>query len=85
MNKTIEEEFVHLFCSSKVRDRLLFELSSKSKRRNALSRFSHNYNNVLIDEYMFHEYDSKLTDFAIATSIGLNEIFISQKQHSQND
>lgn len=26
-----------------------------------------------------HQYDSKLTDFAIATAIGLNEIFISQK------
>jgi hypothetical protein len=32
-----------------------------------------------------HKYDSKTTDFAIATAIGLNEIFISQKLPNQND
>jgi hypothetical protein len=32
-----------------------------------------------------HKYDSKTTDFARATAIGLNEIFISQKLPNQND
>lgn len=76
MNTKIEEEFVHLFCSSKVRDRLLFELGSKSKRRNALSRFSHNYNNVLINEYMI-EITQPNSD--------VHEIFKLMKEHNATD
>lgn len=52
MDKNIEQDFIQLFCSRRVRDRLFFELSSRTKRRDALSRFSHTFNNILIEKYM---------------------------------
>lgn len=54
--------------------------------------YRYNDRNLAIGNFKFklkrliiHQYDSKLTDFAIATAIGLNEIFISQKLPNQND
>lgn len=60
----------------------------------SLKRFIHhkyNDSNLEIGNFKFilkridiHKYDSKLTDFAIATAMGLNEIFISQKLPNQS-
>ncbi|MCG7406522.1 hypothetical protein MH117_03765 [Paenibacillus sp. ACRRX] len=55
-------------------------------------QYKYNDSDLAIGNFKFklksleiHKYDSKLTDFAIATTIGLNEIFISQKLSNQND
>lgn len=54
--------------------------------------YRYNDSNLAIGNFKFklksleiHKIDSKLTDFAIATSMGLNEIFISQKLLNQKD
>jgi hypothetical protein len=52
MDKEIETTIVKTFFKQKVRDRLLFELFSPKKRKDALSRLSHNYSQVLREEYM---------------------------------
>lgn len=44
-----EEKFVNDFINTSHRDRLLFELKSQKKRLNALMRFSHNIDGLLIN------------------------------------
>lgn len=61
----------------------------------SLKRFIHhkyNDSNLKIGNFKFklkrlyiHEYDSRSTDFAMATAIGLNEIFISERLPNQDD
>ncbi|MDO3412513.1 hypothetical protein QWJ34_22300 [Saccharibacillus sp. CPCC 101409] len=51
MDTAIEERFVRQFCRKRIRERLLFELGSPNKRKAAMSRFSHNYADILIEEY----------------------------------
>ncbi len=48
MNKAIEENFVNSYIIKNKRDRILFELCGK-KRRNAIDRFSHHSDNLLIE------------------------------------
>ncbi len=48
MEKEIEETFVNTYIVKNRRERLLYELFSKNKRKNALSRFCHNSTENLI-------------------------------------
>ena len=52
MDKNIETKFVNKFVKKEYRDRLLFELSSLKHRQKAISRFSHNSEAVLIDNFV---------------------------------
>ncbi|HDR7361333.1 hypothetical protein CN544_29125 [Bacillus toyonensis] len=52
MDKEYEEAFVKNFFSKNLRDRVLFELFSPKKRRDALWRLNHNYNVALNEKYI---------------------------------
>ncbi|PEL48040.1 hypothetical protein CN605_05670 [Bacillus toyonensis] len=52
MDKEYEEAFVKIFFSKNLRDRVLFELFSPKKRRDALWRLNHNYNVALNEKYI---------------------------------
>ncbi|MFD3448953.1 hypothetical protein ACFDTO_30765 [Microbacteriaceae bacterium 4G12] len=52
MNKEIEEIIVNSFFNKRIRQRVLFELSSQKKRTYALSRLCHNYLDTLRNEFM---------------------------------
>ncbi|MDO8158526.1 hypothetical protein FKQ51_14390 [Bacillus toyonensis] len=52
MDKEYEEAFVKKFFSKRLRDRVLFELFSPKKRRDALWRLNHNYNVALNEKYI---------------------------------
>ncbi|MDQ0201977.1 hypothetical protein [Neobacillus ginsengisoli] len=52
MNKEIEEIIVKSFFNKRIRQRVLFELSTQNKRRHALHRLCHNYFETLRNEYM---------------------------------
>ena len=47
MDKKIEQEFVKKYIDKAHQDRLLFELGSEKRRQKAMSRFSHNSEEVL--------------------------------------
>ena len=51
MNRQIEQTFVETFIIDKLRERFLFELCGK-KREKALSRLSHNIEDVIENKYM---------------------------------
>ena len=55
----LEKKFVNDFINPSYRDRLLFELKTSKKRLNALMRFSHNMNDLLIKDMIY----SKLKKF----------------------
>ena len=46
MNFDIEKKFVKEFIKKELQDRLIFELQSSKRREKALSRFSHNAENL---------------------------------------
>lgn len=48
MDREIEADFIKRFCRKEVRERLIYELSSEKKRKHALSRFSHRYEDLFI-------------------------------------
>ncbi|MGG4438652.1 hypothetical protein AAXE64_29285 [Priestia megaterium] len=52
MDKKIEELLIRKFFKRSLQDRVLFELFSRKKRKNALSRLCHNYDDTLNKEYM---------------------------------
>jgi hypothetical protein len=52
LDKELEIKIVKRFFSKRIQDRVIFELSSKKKRMEALSRLCHNYENTLVPEYM---------------------------------
>jgi hypothetical protein len=52
MDKEIEKIIVDTFFSKQYRDRILFELFSDKKRKDAIGRLSHSYADVLIEKYM---------------------------------
>ncbi|SMQ77914.1 hypothetical protein SAMN05444673_3139 [Bacillus sp. OV166] len=52
MDKELEIKIVKMFFSKRIQDRVIFELSSKKKRIEALSRLCHNYENTLVPDYM---------------------------------
>jgi hypothetical protein len=52
LDKELEIKIVKRFFSKRIQDRVIFELSSKKKRIEALSRLCHNYENTLIPKYM---------------------------------
>lgn len=52
MNKDIEQAIVKSFFAKRLQDRVLFELSSAKKRRDALNRLCHSYESTLREEYM---------------------------------
>lgn len=52
MNKEYEEMVLKNFFNSRIQDRIIYELSSEKKRKNALNRLCHNYRDVLIQDYM---------------------------------
>ncbi|MFF2450749.1 hypothetical protein ACFVSW_27355 [Neobacillus sp. NPDC058068] len=52
MNKEIEEIIVKTFFNKKIQQRVLFELSSSKKRREAIGRLNHNYLDTLRNEFM---------------------------------
>ncbi|PGU12510.1 hypothetical protein COD22_31025, partial [Bacillus thuringiensis] len=52
MDKEYEEAFVKKFFSKRLRDRVLFELFSPKKRRDALWRLNHNYSVALNEKYI---------------------------------
>ncbi|WP_286131666.1 hypothetical protein [Bacillus sp. FJAT-25509] len=47
MDKEIEEIIVKSFFTKRIQDRVLFELFSKKKRKDALGRLCHNYDKTL--------------------------------------
>ena len=47
MNTTIEQEFIKRYINKGYQERLLLELSSAKRRTKALSRFSHNVEEIL--------------------------------------
>ncbi len=66
MDKQVEEIIVRTFFNKRVQDRILFELSSKTKRTMAIGRLSHNYLDVLKNQYMTELYkpNSNFNDIA---------------------
>ena len=52
MDKNTETSFVNKFVKKEYRDRLLFELCSKKHRQKAISRFSHDSEIVLINNFV---------------------------------
>jgi hypothetical protein len=52
MNKEIEEAIVKSFFNKNKQQRVLFELFSPQKRRDALCRLNHNYSMMLRKEFM---------------------------------
>ncbi|MED4285197.1 hypothetical protein P4679_25080 [Priestia megaterium] len=52
MNKEIEKIIVKSFFAKRIQDRVLFELSSAKKRKDALSRLCHTYRTTLKEDYM---------------------------------
>ena len=52
MDKQYEEMIVRNFFDKAIRERFIYELSSRKKRHNALLRLSHNYKSVFIERYM---------------------------------
>lgn len=52
MNKEQEEIIVKSFFTKSLRERVMFELSSSKRRKDALSRLCHTYHTTLIERYM---------------------------------
>lgn len=52
MNKELEEIIVKSFFTKRLRERVIFELSSPKRRKNALSRLCHTYHTTLLEHYM---------------------------------
>ncbi|MFC0270435.1 hypothetical protein ACFFIX_03045 [Metabacillus herbersteinensis] len=52
MDKEIEKIIVKSFFTKRLQDRVLFELSSSKKRKDALSRLCHTYRTTLREDYM---------------------------------
>lgn len=52
MNIEIEKKIVKSFFTKRLQERVLFELSSAKKRKDALSRLCHTYRITLREEYM---------------------------------
>jgi len=52
LNKEIEKIIVKSFFAKRIQDRVLFELSSAKKRKDALSRLCHTYRTTLKEDYM---------------------------------
>ncbi|WP_245002984.1 hypothetical protein [Bacillus nitratireducens] len=52
MDKKLEEIIVKSFFTMRLQDRVLFELSSTKKRKDAIGRLCHNYRTTLREEYM---------------------------------
>lgn len=52
MDKEIEKIIVKTFFTKRLQDRVLFEMSSAKKRKDALSRLCHSYGTTLRNEYM---------------------------------
>lgn len=52
MNKELESIIVKTFFEKRIQDRVLFELCSSKKRKDALSRLCHNYKQTLNENYM---------------------------------
>lgn len=52
MDKQHEEIIVKSFFNKRLQDRILFELASTKKRKDAIGRLSHNYVELLNDKYM---------------------------------
>lgn len=52
LNKEIEKIIVKSFFAKRIQNRVLFELSSTKKRKDALSRLCHTYRTTLKEEYM---------------------------------
>jgi hypothetical protein len=53
MDKGKEAVIVNRFFSKRLKDRVVYELTSGKKRVEALNRLCHDYKNTLIPEYMF--------------------------------
>lgn len=53
MDKEVEKIIVKAFFTKRLQDRVLFEMSSAKKRKDALSRLCHSYRTTLREEYMF--------------------------------
>ena len=62
MNEIIEQSFIKNFIDKRYRDRLLFELSSDKKRRNAIDRFSHNAEELLNPQKILLKGDITISD-----------------------
>ncbi|WP_257151983.1 hypothetical protein [Bacillus toyonensis] len=52
MDKKLEEIIVKSFFTKRLQNRVLFELSSSKKRKDAIGRLCHNYRTTLREEYM---------------------------------
>ncbi|MBJ8076969.1 hypothetical protein JDS92_16595 [Bacillus cereus group sp. N12] len=52
MDKKLEEIIVKSFFNKRLQNRVLFELSSSKKRKDAIGRLCHNYRTTLREEYM---------------------------------
>jgi hypothetical protein len=52
MDKEYEKKLVKRFIDKRIQDRLIFELSSSIRRKNAIWRFCHTYNDLFINQYM---------------------------------
>jgi hypothetical protein len=52
LNKEIEKIIVKSFFAKRIQDRVLFELSTAKKRKDALSRLCHTYRTTLKEDYM---------------------------------
>ncbi|WP_409291325.1 hypothetical protein [Peribacillus sp. SCS-37] len=53
MDKEREKVIVKAFFTKRLQDRVIFELSSAKKRKDALSRLCHSYRETLREEYLF--------------------------------
>jgi hypothetical protein len=76
MDKEYEESLVKGFFKKKMQDRIIFELSSEKKRRNALDRLCHNFEKILNENYII-EIPKPNSDY--------NKILNLLESHGAND
>lgn len=72
MDREIEKIIVKSFITKRLQDRVLFELSSAKKRKDALNRFCHSYRTTLREEYMFEIPKTNSTPAEIAKLLKKN-------------
>ncbi len=75
MNTNIETYFIKNYIKKEYQDRLLFELGSKKHREKAISRFAHDSQSVLINDFIRTTF-SELKQKAINKKCTLEKIYV---------
>ncbi|MBQ8780918.1 MAG: hypothetical protein IJZ72_04535 [Oscillospiraceae bacterium] len=75
MTAEIEKEFCDLFLNARYSERVFFELTSKKKRRNGLSRFAHNCKDILNSDRIRRECGGMLSSEETKEFLGYGKCY----------